>query len=74
MRLSFWQFALLLLAIIAAFYFYNLWWSKQNQKDWSKRFNKYAVDSEVPGSEDGASDNSQDNEQPVERDENGWIK
>ncbi len=39
MRISFWQFLGLVVALVGLYYFYNLWWVDQDRNGWIDKFN-----------------------------------
>jgi hypothetical protein len=66
MKLTIWQFVLLVAIIIGLYYLYSLWWVHQDRKAWSDKFSSWIIKSEE---ED---DTSKPPPPPAKSD--GWIR
>lgn len=69
MRLSIWQFVLLIAVLILLYVFYHLWWVDQDRETWIDRLHFWAFDKE----DDGGAEQEDETEEPA-REGSGWIR
>ena len=66
MKLTIWQFVLLVAIIIGLYYLYSLWWVHQDRQAWSDKFSSWIIKSEE---EDESSKTP-----PPPAKSDGWIR